>query len=262
MTSASLNGVALSTISEVELLRPRRPFPSPRHRSIEVPGRAGSLIFTDEPGDRIITLDLHLLAATPAARRTAVAELVDWAFVGAVSALIIDDQPDRYEDAILDGSVDPDEWLSSAKISLPFRCGAYALAIATSTESLSATTNPDSDTFVIADGVDARPVIEITPTGGTVTAFTLTVNGFALSWEGTLLAGETLTVSSLSETITEGVSTDVNLTGAYNAADVRMTDASGFFPLLTPGSNAWSFSWTGTATSVALELEWRERFLT
>jgi predicted phage tail component-like protein len=262
MTSASLNGVALSTISEVELLRPRRPFPVPRHKAVEIPGRAGSIIFPEELGDRIVTLDLHLLAATPTARRTAVEELMNWATVGAVSALIIDDQPDRYEEAIIDGSTDPNEWWSAANVSLPFRCGAYVLALSTSTENLVAGSNPDSDTFSITDNVDARPVIEITPTGGTVTGFTLTVNGFALSWEGTLIAGDTLTVNSISETITAGVSIDVNVTGAYDPSAVRMSDASGFFPLLTPGSNAWSFSWTGTATSVALDLEWRERFLT
>jgi predicted phage tail component-like protein len=262
MTTASLDGVALSTIPEVELLRVRRPFPTPRHRSVAIPGRAGSIIFPEEPGDRTVILDVHVAADSFGDRRSAVEALIGWCYLGRVAELIVDDQSDRYEEAILDGVVDPDEWLLSGRAAIPFRCGAYALATATTTEGLVAATNPDSDSFSVPDNVDARPIIEITPSGGDVTAFVLTVNGFALNWEGTLLSGETLTVSTLSETITEGVSTDVNLTGAYDPDGVRMTDAFGFFPLLIPGSNAWSFSWTGTATSVALDLEWRERFLT
>lgn len=261
MTTASLNGVALSTIPEVELLRVRRPLLTPRHRAVEVPGRAGSIIFPDEPGDRILTLDFQISASSFAARRSAVEAFAGWLYVGDVSRLIIDDQTDRFEDAILDASVDPGEWLmSTGPFSVPFRCGPYALALAASTQALSATTNPDSDSFTVPDSVEARPVIELTPAGGNVTGFTLTVNGFSLSWTGTLASGSTLTISSLSETITTGVSTDVNLTGAYNPANVVMSDASGFFPLLTPGSNSWSLSWTGTATSVALDVEWRERF--
>lgn len=262
MTTASLNGIALSTITGVELLRVVRPFPTPRHRPVDVPGRAGSIIFPEEPGDRIVTLELHLLSADYATRRAAVRELAAWAVVGDVSALVVDDEPDRYEDAILEDSATPDEWLEAATIVLPFRCGPYALALASSTEALSATTNPDSASFTVPDNVEARPVIELTPAGGTLTSFALTVNGFVLNWTGgPITAGSTITVSSLAETITLGVSTDTELTGAYNPAQVAMEDASGFFPLLTPGSNDWILSWTGTATSVALDVEWRERFL-
>lgn len=261
MTTASLNGVALATIPEVELLRPRRPFTTPRHRLIEVPGRAGAILFPDEPGDRIVTLELHIAAASLAAREAAVEALAEWCYVGTRSQLIIDDKPDRYEDAILDGSVDPDEWLVTAKPVIPFRCGPYAYAIATSTEALTATTNPDSDTFTVPDNVAARPVIELTPAGGNLTAFTLTVNGDPISWSGTLAAGNTLTISSLAEVVTLGASIDTELTGAYDANAVDLADVAGTFPELVPGSNTWSLSWTGTATSVAIDIEWRERFL-
>lgn len=260
-TTASLNGVALATISEVELLRPIRPFPATRHKAVEIPGRAGSIIFPEELGDRVISLELHVLGADYDARRAAIRELAGWAFVGTVSRLIIDDEPDRYEDAILESAGDPDEWLKSASIILPFRCGPYALALSTSTEALVASTNPDSDTFTAPDVVEALPEIILTANGGTILSFTLTVNGFALSWTGTVASGASLTISSISETVLQGVSTDTELTGAFNASSVRMGDASGFFPVLVPGSNSWSIEWTGTATSVDVDVEWRERFI-
>lgn len=262
MTTASLNGVALSTIDGVELLRVRRPFPTPRHKVVEIPGRAGSVIFPEEPGDRIVTLELHLLADDYAARRSAVEELAGWAYVGAVSGLVIDDQADRYEEAILDAVVDPDEWLHAATIVLPFRCSAYALGVTLSTETLTANPPTDSGDFTIPDSAEVRPVIQITANGGTLNSFTLLLNGYSLSWVGAVSSGGTVTVNTISETITAGASTDVNLTGAYNTGDVRMTDASGFFPLLVPGLNEWGFSYSGTATSVTIEIEWRERFLT
>lgn len=264
MSTASLNGIDLATaVPSAELLRVRRPFTVPRHRTVEVPGRAGSLIFPDEPGDRIVTLELHIATTSAAARRAAVENLMGWSHMGAVSRLIVDDQPTRFEDAIVDASVDPAEWLThTGVIPLPFRCGAYSLALTPSTQTLSAGANPTAGTFAVPDNVDARPVIEITPAGGGLTSFTLTVNGFALTWARTTPVTGAITVNSLGEVVTLGISTDVNLTGAYNPASVSMTDVSGFFPLLTNGTNDWSLAWTGTATSVALDVEWRERYLT
>lgn len=261
MTTATLNGVNLATaVPEAEVVRVRRPFTVPRHTAVDVPGRAGSIIFPDEPGDRIVTVDVHIAAASLAARRTAVDNLIAWCYVGAVSALAFGDQADRYEEAILDASADPDEWLRTAGvITLPFRCGAYALANTTTTEALTAATNPDADTFSVSDNIDARPVITLSGVGGGIDSFVLTVNGSALSATFSTELDD-ITINTLGEVVLVGVSTDTELTGAYNAASVRMADVSGYFPLLTPGVNSWSLEWTGSATSVDIDIEWRERF--
>lgn len=261
-TDVTLNGTALSSaVPEAIVTKVVRPLVGKRrHSTVEIPGRAGSWRFDEEPGDRIITLEIDLQGASFEARRAAVRALAYWADPGTTTQLVIDDEPDRYHDALLDNDPDPDEWLRAGEATLRFLVGPYSAASVLSTESASATTNPDTDSFSIPDGITAEPVVEITPAGGTLTSWTLTVNGYALTWTGTLGAGETITISSISDTVTLGANDDVNLTGTFDEEDLDMTDVSGEFPLLLEGSTDWSFEWTGTATSVSIDFTWRERF--
>lgn len=258
-----LNGEDLSTaVAEALVLDVRRPLVGKRrHTRVEIPGRAGSVTFDEEPGDRVLEIVIDLEAATFEDRRDAVRRLARWAEVGTSSQLIISDEPDRYHDAILENADTVLERLLYGAATLRFAVGPYSLASTPSTQTENATSNPDSDTFNITDDVYAEPVIELTPAGGTLTGFTLTVNGSALTWTGdTILAGETLTISSISDTITIGENEDVDLTGAFDEEDVSMADVSGTFPLLFSGANAWSLSRSGTATSVSIVFTWRERF--
>lgn len=230
-----------------------------RHSSIDIPGRAGSWTFDEQPGDRAVELEIDLQGVSFEDRREAVRELAYWADVGTTSRLILSDEPDRFHDALLDDAPNPEEWLLRGGCSLRFLVGPYALMLAVSTEAITANSNPDSGSFAVADRVTAEPVIEITPAGGGLTGFTLTVNGYGLTWAGVLGSGATLTISSISDTVTVGANDDVDLTGTFDVADLDMADVSGEFPLILEGTNTWAITWTGAATSVAVDFTWRER---
>lgn len=264
MTDLNLNGVALSTaVPEALVVKVARQLAGARRNVfVEMPGRSGSWIFPEQPGDRTLTITLDIQAAGFAARREAVRALAYWADVGAVARLIIDDEPDRYHEAILDAAVDPAEWLVSVEqLEVPFRVGPYALALNLSTETLPVSGgSPESGSFVAPDTVEALPVIEITPTDGTMTSLTFTLNGRAITYAATILDDETISISSISDTVTAGASGDVDLTGAFIPGAVAMASVSGDFGRIIEGTNSWSLQWTGTATAVTVTATWRERF--
>lgn len=258
----TLNAIPLSTaVPSAYVLDVVRPLVARRrHQTVEVPGRAGSWLFPEQPGDREISIEFDLQETSFEDRRAAVRDFAYWADIGAISNLVISDEPDRFYPAILDDSGDVIERLAHGSVGIRFLVGPYALAEAISVETINIAAFPASGTFDIPDRVMAEPVVEITPTNGTLTGFVLTVNGYALSWSGALADDETITISSLSDTVTLGASDDVDLTGAFDEASVDMADVSGEFPLLFEGSNAWSLSWSGTATTADLVFTWRERF--
>jgi len=259
----TLNGTALAVaVPEALVLDVRRPLVGARRfEQVTVPGRAGAWTFDEEPGPRSLEVDIDLQADSFAARRAAVRAVADWCDVGTHSNLVFSDEPDRYHRALLDNEGDAAERLLYGAATLRFTADPFAYAVDASTQAATANSNPDTDTFTIADEVYAEPVLELTPAGGNLTAFVLTVNGYEVTWAGLLASGDTLTISSIADTVTLGANDDVNLTGAFDVADLDMADvtAPDGFPLLFAGSNTWTLSWTGTATSVALNFSWRER---
>lgn len=264
MTTASLNGIELATAAPDALVLSiaRDLVGGRRNAFVEIPGRAGSWPIREEPGDRFVRISVDLLSDTFAERRATVRDLADWAETpsGPVR-LIADDEPDRFHAVTLEGFSEMNEWLTHGAGELSYRAGPYALALDLSTELHSVTTpSPKSGSFTAPDKIVAEPVIEITPTGGTLTALTVTLNDDSISWAGLVNSGDTLTVSSISATITLGANTDVNLTGAYNAANVDLADASGTFGLVVPGSNTYEYAWTGTATGLTISITWRRRY--
>ncbi len=262
-TDVTLNSLALSdAVPDAAVLRVRRQLLGARRdRFVEVPGRPGAWVFPEEPGDRRLDLELHLLASSMANRRSSVRALAAWADTpaGAVR-LILDDEPDRFYEAVLESAPDVDEWLLSGEVDLRYRVGPYAFAVSTSSTSVTASAGLASGTFVAADEVYAFPVIEVTPLNGDLTGFSITLNGDTLSWTGAVASGDTVTVSSISYTVTDGANYDVNLSGAYLVGDVNMTTVTGDFPLVVPGTNSYSFTTTGSATAVRFRITWRRRY--
>lgn len=262
-TDVTLNGVALSTaVPTAQVLRPARHLVGKRrHRTADIPGRDGPWIFPERPGAGAVELDIAIDADTFADRRAAVSALADWCDLDDVAALIIADLPDRYYDAILDTDPTPSEWLNAAEVTLKFLTGPFALAVSTSSEAITATGAPaDSGSFSIDDELAAEPVIEVTAVGGTVTEFSFTLNGDTLTYGGpTIAAGNTITISSIADTVTQGVNGDTMLTGAYTGL-VLLADVAGTFPELAAGTNTWSLTWQGTATDVVLDISWRRRY--
>lgn len=265
-TDVTLNTIALSSaVPTAAVLDVRRPLVAARrHVNADVPGRAGAWTWDEEPGLAELELLVDIQADTFAGRRAAVRDLAYWADIGTAAALIIDDEPDRYYDALLTSDGAAFERLLNAATTLRFQVGPYPKAIAISTVSIPVTgSSPKSGSFNIADEVTAEPVVELTAVDGTVTSFVLTVNGYALAWgpgADIVALGDAITISSIADVVTLGPSADVNLTGAFDVADLSMVDVSGEFPLLFEGSNTWQLAWTGTATSITLEFTWRERY--
>ena len=257
----TLNGTTLAAaVPEALVVSVRRGLVGKRrHSRVEIPGRAGAWTFAEEPGDRTIEIDLDLLGIDFEARREAVRELAYWCDIGAPAKLVIEDEPDRFHLVLLDDAPDVNEWLLRGAVALRFTADPYAYLTAATVRNFTATTNPDNESFSIPDRVSADPVVVLGAVGGNVTAFTLTVNGYVLSWAGSISAGTSLTISSISDTVSVGPSGDVELTGAFNVNDLDMADVSGQFPILLEGSNAWALSWTGSATSVSISFTWRER---
>lgn len=262
-TDISLNGVALSTaVPEAIVLVIERPLVGKRrHETVDAPGRAGSWTFNEEPGDRVLSVDLDLQGDSFDDRRDAVRRLADWCDLGAVAAFIADDEPDRYHSVLLDDDTNPAEWLVRATITLRFRAGPYALALAPTTEELTITDGHLTAVLNVPGDVDAEAVFEIDPNGnGYIDGFTLTVNDDMLTVLGPFGADQIVTVSAISDTVTVGPSGDELLTGAFNPADISMGQVSGRFPVLVPGDNDIALDMEATATPALLRIIWRRRY--
>lgn len=254
-----------SAVPELKIRRVERDlFGEDRTARVEIPGRDGALTYPEEPGQREIRLVGWLQAEGVAAKRDAIHNLAEWLApaVAAEVQLIVDDEADRYYNVTaVDWEVDTGERHPVVVIEFAGSAYGYATSASTHTEAASGA-SPDSGAFNPALDTAVDPVIEITPTNGTITAFELSINGDTIDWSGLLNDDETLTISSLSDTVTVGASGDVDLTGAFdpNAVSMETVAVSGF-PELVPGSNSWVLAWTGTATTVDIDFTWRERFI-
>lgn len=262
MTTFTFGGVSSTTIPEIEVLRVRRPLVADRRDEfVAVPGREGAWLFPEKPGMRTITLDLHLLAETFEDRRSAVIEMADLLDVAGMARLIVDDEADRFHLARLASAPDPEEWLTAATFSVDFVAEPYsqALEISESEHPLVATTDAPFS-FTVPDRVEGVPVVELIANGGTVTMFTLTLNGETLIYEGpTIASGDAVTISTLAYVVTAGLNGDAELDGTFDPDDLSMSGVSGDFPYVVPGDNEGSLTRTGAATSVTVRCSWRRR---
>lgn len=263
LLDATYDSVVLSTACPEFVIKTveRDLLGSRRDAVVDVPGLAGPWVFPEEPGMRRILIGGAVLVDDMDDRLAKVELLANWADKRGPKRLIFSDQPDRFWDAWLATApaVVGDEY--AAETALEFSAYPYAQAVTASTQVLSLTGgSPKSGSFTASDLIPALPVVEIQPTNGTITSFTWTLNGAAMSHIGTVASGSTVTLSSLSSTITTGVNTDVNLTGAFVIGNVSMANANGEFGRIVSGSNTWGLSWTGTATTATVTLTWRRRY--
>jgi predicted phage tail component-like protein len=260
MTDVTYAGVALSAaVPEALVTRVRRGLLGTRRDTYqEVPGRAGSWLFPEQPGDRTVSVSVHLLGANFAARRAAVINLADWADAPASAPLVVDDEPDRYWDAKLTGPGDPNEWLETAAADLDFRAGPYAWGTTVSAETWTAT-DAVGHVWIVPDEVDALPVVEITAGASSIPSFILTTNGDALTYGTALAAGAKVTISSVAYMVTTGADPDPTLVGYFNPATVAMGAVAGTFPVLVPGSNTVTLD-TPAGQGAAVAVRWRRRY--
>lgn len=262
----TLDGVSLAAaVPDAVVQDVNRPLAGEvRTEFVTVPGRAGSWDFDEEPGEISLTFSIAILVDTVAARRAAIGTLAAWARTPSGRAdLVISDEPSRVWEVRLAAGPPMVDDETMGQTSVVFSARPYALASTPTVENIAASGPPDSGSFVASDVVEADPVIELTPTDGTLESFVLDLNGDSVAWSGAAIAqDDTITISSLADVVTVGANFDVNLTGAFDPADVDMVDvAVSGFPTIVPGSNPWNLQWSGSATAVTIVITWRERII-
>jgi predicted phage tail component-like protein len=267
-TNVTYAGVSLaSAVPEAAITRVRRTLlGSRRDQYVDVAGQPGSWLFADEPGDRTVSLDVHIHAATYAQRRTAVLALAQWADSSSAQQLIIDDAPDRYWSAKLASAPDPEEWLGAADLTLEFRTGPYAQALTPTTVTWTAVSG-QAYTLTAAVDVPVQPVVTLTAAYGAVAGNanatgSLTWRGKALTGLPQMTAGSSVTINSLAYMVTAGVNADTGLTGYFDAtATAPMAKLNGTFPTVTAG--AQTVTWqapAGSSASVDVSAVWRQLY--
>lgn len=235
---------------------------------LPIPGRDGGYYFSERRGTRRISADCTVVGDSPGDRRVDVVAIANWLDKLGEGELKFSDQDDRYWLATLVSDPDPDEWRLLGRFTIEWEAQPYAFSTSISTEVITTSAaasgvggGGDDGSFTVPDEIDAYPEVTIVPSGGNVTSVSWTLNNDLLEWSGgPVLAGESLVISSLSDTITVGLSTDVNLTGAFDPGQLSVEDADGAFGLVVPGINNWDIDWEGTATSLTVTVRWRRRY--
>jgi predicted phage tail component-like protein len=257
------NGAVSSGLTKVVFSNPvRQLLGSHRGSFQEIPGKRGSWYYPELRGRRTIKVPGFFLedAWASGGRRDAFMALADFLDVDIEGRLTFSDDPEYYYEAVLGDCGDITEWRELGTFELEWIVRPFALALNSSLSQFTANPNQqfawDPDITTPLD-----PVIEITPTNGTLTWFDLIINGKQIRWYGILNSGQTLTINGISATVTQGVNTDIDLTGAYNAALLDMSNVNGDFPVLVPGMNTlWFIRQLGTSTSFTIKVHYRKAF--
>jgi|SRR5690606_1893863 len=257
------NGVASTTISGLVIGQVTRSLVGEvQGTHVKIPGKPGSTYFPQSRGRRTISVDCFVEASTAAARRTAVDAVAAWLDVEVQAELYISDEAGVYYEAVLETSPDVDEWREFGVFTLVWKVNPYALDTNVDTESWTSGVNtthnwdPGLDVWV-------EPIIEITPTNGTLTGFTLTANtDYVMSWTGLVADDDTLTINGIAKVVLGAPNSDVDLTGTFDLNDLVLSGFLGKFPILiAPGVNTITFlKLSGTATSFDIVVTYRKRY--
>jgi phage-related protein len=257
-TTISLDGISSSTIPELVIENVSRQItPGIRDSYRDVPGRSGSLLFTEAAGDRSISVRFAAVGDDSATRRVAVREAAALVYGDGLGRrkLVVSDETDRFYWAKLAAPILAEELLARGRFDVDFRTSPYALATAISTDTV---VGNGSIVIAVAPGFASffEPSIEVEANVSLAGGFTLDVDGRAIVYSGAMALGAKVTISTISTTVTTGADGDAELDGTFVGADLAMTSVSGDFPLLTAGTN--TVTATGAITSV---FRWRERYV-
>jgi predicted phage tail component-like protein len=232
----------------------------PRGPKVVIPGRAGFIHFDQPPGSRTITAECFIEGATPQERRDRFELLADWLDVQLQSPLILSDTADVFYLGVVEDSDEAQEWRDYGTFELIWEVQPYSYGLTPTEETwssgVSETHNWDPEVKALV-----YPVIEITPTNGTLTSFDLVTNDDTLLYVGNVSNGATITINSIGAVVLAGVSNDVELTGAYDHNDLSMAGVAGQFPVLIPGTNSVQFiKGGGTATAITITVSYRKTY--
>lgn len=240
----------------------RDPIGKPRTVIIEVAGKEGAWMFPQKRGVRKISAEIAVSTVAGEPLRAAMNALAEWLDIETEAKLQISDDPGIYHMGVVETVSEAVEWNGLTQFTVTWACQPLAYGEDVSLENFSTLSNIphvwDPGLLTVL-----YPVIDITPTDGNMSKFQLQVNGDTLHYNGSLIpSGETVTVNSIIPAVLSGVNNDVNLTGAYDPADLLLEYVQGSFHTLLPGQdNEVNFYLqTGTATDFDINVYYRERF--
>jgi len=264
----TFNGIHCSTFGLAMLAEHDPVLPPTRDRKEEINGMDGAWDFGADYGPRPITVEVALSEDTRANLKALKRQLAAWLNAkNGVKQLTFDDEPGVYYLARYAGKI-PLEQLISAydEFTIPF----VAYDPIGWSEELVWEQIVDTGTFVINNSgtYDAKPVITLQAldggmpgdeilTGGydpleevidTITNPVITLNGYTISYTGTISPGESLVIDcqKLQATI-----------DSFNAAN----GISGDFPVLGPGDNNLSVTDETSTGGMLVKIEYNGRWL-
>ena len=239
----------------------RDPIGAVRTAMVEVPGRDGAWIFPQNRGMRVMSVECFIERDTTLELRESTALFTSWLDVLGQAYLQTSDDPGVYWEAMLASVTEQTAWRGVGQYSIDWRLQPYALDEGIEVEAWISDAN-DIHTWDPGVDMEVFPIVQIKPTNGTLTGFTLTTNDEQLTFTGNILSGSTVSINSIALVVVSGISTDTELTGAYNPALNLMQYMDGEFPTLQPiGNNEMHFVVTGgTATAIDISVSYRKKY--
>ena len=268
MTAITWQGIALDDIAggAVEVLEVVRPMgPAPRDVRLDVPGRAGSWLYVEEPGDVELVARFAYVGTDFADRRTVIGNLAAWLYApDAAARIIVDDEPDRFWRGRVAEAPTPRELLLLAEFDVRWIVEPFAMS--TTVSHLSTTSSTAGSfgpaTFTGGGHVKTPPSIQISASSAGISGgFVLAVNGTELVYSADLGPLESVTVSTVTGLVVAGAGVDTELTGAVdlNALDMRLV--SGDFGDIVAGDNTVTVTPADSSVGNTITIDYRRRFL-
>lgn len=257
------NGVSSETVDGIIVGQVTRdPIGAPRTKFVEVAGKEGAWVFPQKRGMRKIAAEVSVSTLRGEPLREAMEALSDWLDVENEAQLILSDDPGIYHMASVQTVSEVPEWNGLARMLITWACQPYSYDESLTDEDWTSGVNTNHS-WNPGLKVPVYPVIEITPTNGTLIGFTLEANGNTLTYAGNLInSGSTVTINALVPVVVSGPNDDVNLTGSWDPADSLVEYVTGSFPILLPAvmNNIRFVRTEGTATSFSIEVTYRKRY--
>ena len=255
------NGIASTDVPGLVIGKILRdPIGEIRTAMIPVPGRDGAWVFPQNRGMRSMVVEAFIEEPTTLELRATNVLFSDWLDVLGQAYLQISDDPGVFYEAVLESVTEDDAWRGVGIYTITWALQPYALSDAIEVE---AWTADDNDVHIWDPqlGIEVFPVIQVTPTNGTLEGFQLITNDSFLTYFGSVADDATITINSISLVVLLGVSGDGMLTGAYNPAAISMQYVDGEFPVLYPGGNneVHFIKTGGTATTINISVSYRKK---
>ena len=220
MKSVSFNGKTNQDLGLRVVGWTRQILPSSRDILEYIEGVDGPIHIDKPLGSRIISITFEAKFSNDEERADAQSRVAQWLFTRQFTKLELSDEPGLYYMAkVLDDSdLDPEYF--QAEFEIVFTC--HPLKFGTEHDK-NLFTNSLGGVFTNPGTYDSRGIFTITPTTN-ADSFELSVNDAVISYDGEVVAGDTVTVDSKS--------LELRLNG-----DLMIMEVSGYFPIIKPGSN-------------------------